>query len=93
MAKNTREILGIPAWKKSFGFAKIELDAILERDVLPAAIPEFRTVRRMTLGMNSPMVVTSIHTREAVEWQQKVFTHSWDPLFIGFSAAVYFHTS
>ena len=61
--------------------------------MLPAAIPEFPTVRRMTLGMNSPMVVPSIHAREDVEQQQKMFMHSWDPLFIGYSAAVYFHTS
>ena len=27
-----------------------------------------------------------------MEQQHKVFTHSWDPLFIGYSAAVYFHT-
>ena len=44
----------------------------------------------MTLGMNSPMVVPSIHAREAVDQQQKTFTHSWDPLFTGYSAALYF---
>ena len=77
---------------KSFDFAKKELETKLERDMLPAAIPETATVRRMTFGMNSPMVVPSIHAREAVEKQQKMFTHSWDPLFFGYSAAVYFHT-
>ena len=60
--------------------------------MLPAVILEFATVRRMTLGMNRPMIVPSIHAREAVEWQQKVFTDSWDPLFIEYSAEVYFHT-
>ena len=83
----------IPAWKKSFDFAKKELETILEHDVSPAAIPEFPTARRMTLGMNSPMSVPSIHASEAVEQQQKVFKHSWDPLFIGYSAAVCFHIS
>ena len=61
-------------------------------DVLPAAIPQFPTARRMTLGMNSSIVVLSLDARAAVEQQQRVFTDSWDPLFIGYSAAVYFHT-
>ena len=56
-------------------FVKKEFETILERDVLPVTIPEF--------GMNSPMVVPSIHATEAVEQGQKTFTHSWDPLFIG----------
>ena len=60
--------------------------------MLLAAIPEFTTMRRMTLGMNSPMVVPSLHARAMVEQQQKTFTESWDPLFIAYSAAVYFHT-
>ena len=52
---------------KSFEIAKSELETLLERDVLPAAIPEFPTVRRMTLGMNSPMVVPSLQARATVE--------------------------
>ena len=39
------------------------------------------------------MVVPSLHTRATVQQQQKEFTESWDPLFIGYLAAVYFHTS
>ena len=68
------------------------LETILELEVLPAAIPEFPTVRRMILGMNSPFVVISLHARATVEQQQKKFTENWDPFFIGYSAAVYFHT-
>ena len=82
----------IPARTKSFEFTKRELETILELGALPAVIPEFPTVRRMTLGMNSPMVVPSQHARATVEQQQKMFTDSGDPLFIGYSEAVYFHT-
>ena len=64
---------------------------ILEQEVLPTTVPEFRIIRRMTLGMNSPLVVPSLHARATVEKQQKEFTDGWDPLFIGYSAAVYFH--
>ena len=39
------------------------------------------------------MVVPSLHARATVERQQREFTDGWDPLFIGYSAAVYFHTS
>ena len=92
IAKDTREVLKNPAWTKSYEFTKRELETILERDVLPAATSEFPTVRRMTLGMNSPMSVPSLHARATVEQQQKTFTNSWDPLFVGFLAAVYFHT-
>ena len=72
--------------------AKKELEATLQKEVLPATIPEFPTVRRMTLGMNSPLVVPSLFARTTVEKQQVEFTDDWDPLFIGYTAAVYFHT-
>ena len=88
-----QEILRIPAWKKSFELVKRELEAILEKEILPTTIPEFPTARRMTLGMNSPLVVTSLFARAAAEGQQREFTDGWDPLFIGYTAAVYFHTS
>ena len=70
---------------------KKELERILEREVLPTTVSEFPMVRRMTLGMNSPLVVPFLHGRATVEKQQKEFTNGWDPLFIGYSAAVYFH--
>ena len=87
-----QEVLRIPAWKKSFELVKRELEAILEKEFLPTTIPEFLTVRRMTLGMNSSLVVPSLFARAAAEGQQKEFTDGWDPLFIGYTAAVYFHT-
>ena len=70
-----------------------ELEAILEKEVLPASIPEFPIVRRMTLGMNSSLVVPSPYARTTTEERQKEFTDGWDPLFIGYTAAIYFHTS
>ena len=60
------------------------IETVLERDVLPDTIPELPTVRRMTLGMSSPMKVPSPKAREAVEGQQKVLIQGWDPLFIGY---------
>ena len=87
------EISRIPAWKNSFELVKKELEAIMEKEILPTTIPEFPTVRRMTLGMNSPLVVPSIFARAAAEELQKGFTDGWDPLFIGYTAAVFFHTS
>ena len=86
------EVLRIPAWMSKFEFTKKELETILERDVLPAGVREFPTVERVTLGMNSPMIVSSLHERVTVERQQREFTDGWDPLLIGHSAAVYFHT-
>ena len=86
------EVLRIPAWKRSFELVKKELEMILERENLPTTVPEFPMVRRMTLGMSSPLVVPSLHSRATVEKQQKDFTDGWDPLFIAYSAAVYFHT-
>ena len=79
--------------EKSFPLMRRELEAILERCVLPATIPGFPTIRRMTLGMNSPMLVPSVQAREVVERQQRGFTHGRDPLFIGYAAATYFHKS
>ena len=69
-----------------------ELEATLEKEILPTTVPEFPKVRRMTLGMNSSLVVRSLFARATVEKQQKEFTDGWDPLFIGYTAAVYFHT-
>ena len=71
---------------------KRELETILEREVLPTVVPEFPIVRRMTLGMNSPLMVPSLYARPMVEKQQKELTDSWDPLFTGYTAEVYFHT-
>ena len=88
-----REILRIPAWKDSFALVKRELEAIMEKEILPATMPEFPIVRRMTLGMNRPLVVPSIIARMTTEEMQKNFTDGWDPLFVGYTAAVYFHTS
>ena len=93
LTANGREILRIPAWTKSFELVKKELEAILEKEVLPASIPEFPIVRKMTLGMNSSLVVPSPYARTTTEEQQKEFTDGWDPLFIGYTAAIYFHTS
>ena len=88
-----REILRIPAWEESFALVKRELEAIMEKEILPATMPEFPIVRRMTLGVNSPLVVPSIMARMTTEEMQKYFTDGWDPLFVGYTAAVYFHTS
>ena len=44
-----QEVLRVPAWKKSFELVKRELEAILEKEVLPTSIPEFPTVRTMTV--------------------------------------------
>ena len=90
LTANGQEILRNPAWKKSFELVKRELEAILEKEVLPAGIPEFPTVKRMTLGMNSSMVVPSLFARAATEEQQKEFIDGWDTLFIGYSAAILF---
>ena len=82
----------IPAWKWSFELVKKELEMTLEKEILPAVVPEFPTVRRMTLGMNSPLEVPSLDATAAVEKQQREFTDGWDPVFVGYTAAVYFHT-
>ena len=92
LAADKQEILRIPAWKGSFDLVKKELELILEREVLPTTVPEFPMIRRMILGMNSSLVVPSLHARATVEKQQKEFTDGWDPLFNGYSAVVYFHT-
>ena len=93
LTANGQEILRIPAWTKSFELVKKELEAVLEKEVLPTSIPEFPIVRRMTLGMNSSLVVPSPYARTTTEERQKEFTDGWDPLFIGYTAAIYFHTS
>ena len=63
LTANGQEILRIPLWKKSFELVKREPEATLEKEILPATIPEFPTVRRMTLGMNSSLVVPSLFAR------------------------------
>ena len=92
LTADRREILRTPAWKGSFELVKKELEMILEKEVLPTVVPEIPTVRRMTLGMNSPLVLPSLDARAVVEKQQREFTDGWDPVFVGYTAAVYFHT-
>ena len=81
LAADKEEVLRIPAWKGSFDMVKKEYEMILEREILPTTVPEFPMVRRMTLGMNSPLVVPFLHIRATVEKQQKEFTDPRDPLF------------
>ena len=64
----------------------------LEKEILPTVVSEIPTVRRMTLGMSSPLVVPSLDARAAVKKQQREFTDGWDHVFVGYTAAVYFHT-
>ena len=77
----------------SFRQTRKELEMTLKRDVLPATLLEFPTVRQMTLAMNNLMLVPSLQAREVVGRKQEVSTKGWDPLFIGYSAAAYFHSS
>ena len=88
LTANGQEILRIPVWKNSFELVKRELEATLEREILPATIPWFPTVRRMTLGMNNSLVVPSLFARAAVERHQRELTDGWDPLYIGYTVAV-----
>ena len=60
LTANGQEILRVPAWKLSFELVKRELEATLEKEILPATFPEIPTVRRMTLGMNSSLLVPSL---------------------------------
>ena len=83
LTADKQEILRIPAWKGSFDLVKRELEMILEREVLPTTVLEFPIIRRMTLMINSPLVVPSLHARATVEKQEKEFTDGWEPLFIG----------
>ena len=92
LTADRREILRIPAWKGSFELVKKELEVTLEKEILSTVVPEFPIVRRMTLAMISPLVFPSLDARSAVEKQQREFTDGWDPVFIGYTAAVYFHT-
>ena len=57
---------------------KKKLEMTLEKEILPTVVPEFSTVGRMTLGMNSTLVVPSLDARAAVE-----FTHGWYPVIVG----------
>ena len=92
LAADKQEILKISAWKGSFNLVKRDWEMLVEREVLPTTVPEFPIIRRMTLGMNSTLVIPSLHARATVEKQQKEFTDGWDSMFFGYSAAVYFHT-
>ena len=85
--KQAREPLRIPTWTEAVDLMRKELHLILVQDVLPATLPEFSTVRWMTLRINNQMLVPSMQAREVVEQKQRAFTRGWDPLFVGFSAA------
>ena len=60
LEKQAGEILEIPTWMDAFDLIRKELEVTLERNVLPATLPEFPTVRRMTLGMNNLLKVPSV---------------------------------
>ena len=57
LTANGQEILRIPAWKKSFELVKRELEAILEKEVLPVSIPEFPTVSEGHIALKEDEMV------------------------------------
>ena len=83
LAANKHEILRIPAWKGTFDLVKRELEMILEREVLPTTVPEFPIVRRMTLGMNSPLMVPSLYARAMVERNRRSSRTVGTPCLLG----------
>ena len=90
LEKHTREIVIIRSWTEAFDLIRKELEMILEKELLTAIIPELPTVRRMTMTMNSPMLVPSAQAREVVKRQQRAFTQGWDPCL---SDTLQLHTS
>ena len=88
LTANGQEILRIPAWKKSFELVKKGAGGATGE----GSLTRDHSLRRMTLGMNSPLVVPSLFARATVQKQQVEFTDGWGPLLIGYTAAVYFHT-
>ena len=86
LTADKQEILRIPAWKGSFELVKRELEMILERKILPTTVAEFPMVRKMTLGMNIPLVV-----HPSTQEPRRRSSRRSSPM-VGYSAAVYFHT-
>ena len=48
----------------------------MEKEILPTVVPEFPIVRRMTLGMNSPLVLPSLDARVVGE-ETAEGVHRW----------------
>ena len=88
-----RKILRLPTWTEKFDLVRHELGMIIERDVLSAPLSDFITARRMSMGMNKPMLMPSVQSREVVEQQQKLFMQGCDTLFVEYTAAAHFHSS
>ena len=59
--EKAREIMRVSTWTEAFDLIRNELEMVLERDVLPATLPDFTTVRQMTLGLNNPILVPCSH--------------------------------
>ena len=76
----------------SSGLIRKQLVMLLEQHVLPAILPEFRTVRLMTLGINNSMLVLSVQARCCGATTKSVHARLGS-LFIGYSAAAYFHSN
>ena len=51
----------------SFELVKRELELILDKEILSTTVPGFPMVRRMTLGMNSPLVFPSLYARATAD--------------------------
>ena len=65
----------------------------LDRDVLTTALRMFPHMRKMTLGKTTPSLFFSIQAKRVVNEQQlRVFMDGWDPLFVCYLAAAYFHS-
>ena len=83
LEKQAGEILNKPDLMQAFNSIRKELQVIFQRDMLPVTLSEHPTMRWLTLGMSSSMLVPSMQARNIMERQQRVFMHAWIPCSLG----------
>ena len=88
MVKDTGEAMRVPAWLEAYAHVKENQDAWLAGSrPLPSQCPRYPPIRKMLLGVTSPVVAPRIGAARDVEKIMQKWSEGMDPRFISWNVA------
>ena len=86
--KGTKDAVKLPAWSETYAHVKENQDIWLAgSDPLPDSCPLYPRIRRMLLGVTSPVLASSIGAAQDVEDRMLKWSKGMEPRFISWNAA------
>ena len=88
VVKDTGEAMRVPAWAEAYAHVKENQGAWLAGfRPLPSQCPKYPPIRRMLLGLTSPVVASCIRAARDVEKRMQKWSEGMEPRFISWNVA------